>query len=344
MKNHLNTLFVTTQKSYLAKEGEAVLVRVERETKLRVPLHNLGGIVCFGHVGLSPPLMALCGQRGVAISLLTESGQFLARIDGFTSGNVLLRREQYRRADSEQASAAVARAVVAAKIANCRSVLLRAMRDYPDNPAISTVAAAAQRMALGMGDLQSPDLSLDHVRGLEGEAANAYFGVFDHLITAQKESFAFRGRSRRPPLDNVNALLSFLYAMLGHDARAACEASGLDPQVGFLHRDRPGRAGLALDLMEELRPYLVDRLALSLINRKQVSGDGFVTSESGAVTMTDATRKAVLVAYQKRKQEEVMHPFLGERVTVGLIVHLQARLLARHIRGDLDAYPPFIWK
>lgn len=205
-------------------------------------------------------------------------------------------------------------------------------------------------MALGLEDIQrepgDPDrtLSLDSVRGLEGEAANAYFGCFDHLIIAQKEGFAFKTRSRRPPLDAVNALLSFLYAMLGHDARAACEAAGLDSQVGFLHRDRPGRPGLALDLMEELRPFLADRLALSLINRKQIPASGFTTTESGAVRMDDSTRKAVLVAYQKRKQEEIIHPFLGEKVTVGLIIHLQARLLARHLRGDLDAYPAFVWK
>jgi CRISPR-associated protein Cas1 len=355
MKHHLNTLFITTQGSYLAKEGEAVLVRVEKVTKLRVPIHNLGGIVCFGRVGLSPSLMGLCGERGVAITLLGETGQFRARINGFTPGNVLLRREQYRRADDPAASAAIARSIVSAKVANARSVLLRSVRDYPEAEGRPTVEAAAARMALVLEDLQRQAVTsagaagvataaLDSVRGLEGEAANAYFGAFDHLITSQKEGFAFRTRSRRPPLDAVNALLSFLYAMLGHDLRAACEAAGLDSQVGFLHRDRPGRPGLALDLMEEFRPYLADRLALSLINRRQVSPGGFTTTESGAVRMDDATRKAVLTAYQKRKQEEVVHPFLGEKVSVGLVPHLQARLFARHLRGDLDAYPAFVWK
>lgn len=346
MKSHLNTLFVTTQEAYLAKEGEAVLVRVERQTKLRVPVHTLGGIVCFGRVGVSPSLMGLCAERGVAISMLSEHGSFRAKIDGFTSGNVLLRREQYRRADSPDHSAKIAKAVVAAKVANGRSVLLRCARDYPDCPGRGELEAAARRMALVLQDLQQEGegLPLDRVRGLEGEAGNAYFGCFDHLITCQKDGFCFRSRNRRPPLDAPNALLSFLYALLGHDARSACEAVGLDPQVGFLHRDRPGRAGLALDLMEEFRPFLADRLALSLINRKQVSPSGFVTTESGAVRMDDATRKAVLVAYQKRKQEEVLHPYLGEKVSVGLLVHLQARLLARHLRGDLDAYPPFVWK
>jgi CRISPR-associated protein Cas1 len=372
MKHHLNTLFIQTQGTYLAREGEAVLVKVEREVKLRVPVHNLGGIVCFGRVGLSPSLMGLCGERGVAISMLSESGMFRARINGFTSGNVLLRRQQYRLTDDPAASAAIARAVVSAKVANGRSVLLRTMRDNADLPQMPLLDAAARRMAMALEQLQPPlpaqaaaALSLDTIRGLEGEAANTYFGVFDHLIVAQKPQapdaseprvvapdqqveapagFAFRIRSRRPPLDAVNAVLSFLYAMLGHDARSACECVGLDPQVGFLHRDRPGRAGLALDLMEEFRPYLADRLALSMINRRQVSPAGFTTTESGAVSMDEATRKGVISAYQKRKQEQVIHPYLGEKVSVGLLIHLQARLLARHVRGELDAYPAFIWK
>ena len=344
MTHHLNTLFITTQGSYLAREGEALLVRVEKKTKLRVPIHTLGGVVCFGRVGISPSLMGLCGERGVAISMLSFNGRFLARVNGFTSGNVLLRREQYRRADSPEGSAAIARAIITAKVANSRSVLLRSLRDYPDAPGSSFVRSAAERMGLSLQDLSREGQILDSLRGLEGEAANAYFGCFDHLITNQKESFAFRGRSRRPPLDNVNALLSFLYAMLAHDARAACEAAGLDAAVGFLHRDRPGRPGLALDLMEEFRPYIADRLALSLINRKQVGPAGFTTAEGGAVNMDDATRKAVLVAYQKRKQEQVIHPFLGEKVSVGLLIHLQARLMARHLRNDMPAYVPFVWK
>lgn len=363
MKHHLNTLFITTQGSYLAKEGEAVLVRVEKQTRLRVPIHTLGGIVCFGRIGVSPSLMGLCGERGVAITFLTEWGAFRARVSGFTPGNVLLRREQYRRADQDGASTMIARGIVAAKLANCRSVLLRNARDYPSAHGRTDVEAAANRLANGIEDVRRCD-GLDRLRGLEGEAANGYFGVFNCLITApggngrestdpaaaepnraaESDRFVFRGRSRRPPLDNVNALLSFLYAMLGHDARAACECAGLDPAVGFLHRDRPGRPGLALDLMEEFRPFLADRLALSLINRRQVRPEGFKTSESGAVQMDDGTRKAVLVAYQKRKQEEVLHPFLNEKTTVGLLVHLQARLLARHLRGDLDAYPAFVWR
>ncbi len=343
MKRHLNTLFVTTQGSYLSKEGQAVLVKVEKETKLRVPLHTLGGIVCFGQVGCSPYLLGMCAEAGVAISFLTEHGRFLARVHGFTPGNVLLRREQYRRADELRASADVARPIILAKIANSRSVLLRALRDHRDKGDGAAVQNAVVHLDRCLSDAQNT-ADLDTLRGVEGEAARVYFGVFDHLVTAQKEDFAFRERSRRPPLDNVNSLLSFLYALLAHDARAACEAAGLDPAVGFLHRDRPGRPGLALDLMEEFRAFLADRLALSLINRRQVQGSGFKAAASGGIQMDEATRKTVLVAYQKRKQEEIQHPFLGEKTTVGLLLHLQARLLARYLRGDLDGYPPFIWR
>jgi CRISPR-associated protein Cas1 len=343
MKRHLNTLFVTTQGAYLRKEGEAVVVKADGEVKLRVPLHMLGGIVCFGQIGCSPYLMGLCGERGVAISFLTRRGRFLARVHGFTPGNVLLRREQYRRADDLAASADIARAVILGKIANSRAVLLRAARDHAAKGDAEALKTAAVHLDRCLSDALRAAV-LDALRGVEGEAARVYFGVFDHLITAQKTAFSFRERSRRPPMDNINAVLSFLYAMLTHDARAACEAAGLDPAVGFLHRDRPGRPGLALDLMEEFRAFFADRLALSLINRRQIQGSGFKKAETGGIRMDDATRKTVLVAFQKRKQEEVRHPFIGEKTTVGLLIHLQARLLARFLRGDLDAYPPFLWK
>lgn len=343
MKQHLNTLFVTTEGAYLAKEGQAILVRVEKETKLRVPMHHLGGVVCFGRVGASPSLMSACAEAGVAISFLTPHGRFLARVSGFTPGNVLLRRQQYRAADDEPKCLAIARPMVAAKVANARSVILRCQRDYPDNATAADLDNAATRLARSIEDAQKAE-TLDALRGIEGDAAGDYFNVFNHLVRAQQGDFVFRSRSRRPPLDNVNALLSFLYAMLAHDARSACEAAGLDPAVGFLHRDRPGRPGLALDLMEEFRSFLADRLALSLINRRQISPGGFTTTETGAVRMDDATRKTVITAYQKRKQETIRHPFIDEPTTIGLLVHLQARLLARHLRGDLDAYPPFIWR
>ena len=343
MKQHLNTLFVTTQGAYLSQYGEAVQVKVEDETRLQLPLHTLGGIVCFGRVNMSPWLMHKCAELGVAISFLSEQGKFLARVLGFTPGNVLLRREQYRRADADATSAAIARNVVAAKIANSRTVLLRSVRDYPEAEGRGAMESAAARLAYTLQQVQVAE-NLDLIRGIEGESANTYFSVFGHLITAQRDGFGFTGRNRRPPLDPVNALLSFLYAMLGHDARAACEATGLDSQVGFLHRDRPGRPGLALDLIEEFRPFVADRLALTLINRQQVRPAGFRKTESGGVEMDDATRKTLLTAYQKRKQETIMHPFLGEETTVGLLIHLQARLLARYLRGDLDAYPAFVWK
>jgi CRISP-associated protein Cas1 len=340
MKHLLNTLYITTQGAYLSKDGETVLVRVEQENRLRVPLHTLSGIVCFGQVSCSPPLMGFCAEKDVALSFLTEHGKFLARVQGPVNGNVLLRREQYRRADDEAGSATIARAAVQAKIANCRTVLLRGMREHGGN---AEVEDAISRLARNIELLEMAE-SVDGVRGIEGDGARTYFSVFDHLVTTAKEHFFFRERSRRPPLDNVNALLSFLYTLLVHDIVGALETVGLDPAVGFLHRDRPGRAGLALDLMEELRPVLADRLALSLINRRQVHEDGFQTMEAGGVVMDDATRREVLLAWQKRKQEEIQHPFLGERVPFGLVPYTQALLLARHLRGDLDAYPAFFWR
>ncbi len=343
MKRHLNTLYVTTQGAYLGKDGDAVAVRADGEVRFRVPIHNLGSIMCFGQVSCSPFLMGLCGERGVGLSFLTENGRFLARVHGPISGNVLLRREQYRRGDDEAASAAIARSIIAAKVANSRSVLLRSLRDRADGLGAEAVRRAASDLGHCLRDMGAAT-SLNVLRGIEGNAARIYFAVFDHLIVQQKDSFSFSQRSRRPPLDNMNALLSFVYTLVRHDIESALEAVGLDPCVGFLHRDRPGRPGLALDLMEELRPYLADRLALSLVNLRQVQPEGFSRMESGGVTMDEATRKAVIVAYQKRKQDEVLHPFLGERTTLGLVVHLQALLLARHLRGDLDAYPPFVAK
>lgn len=343
MKQLLNTLYVTTQGAYLGQDGETVAVRVEKETRLRVPVHTLSSIVCFGQVSCSPFLMGMCSEKGVAVAFLTEHGRFLARVHGPVSGNVLLRREQYRWADTEERAAAVARAVVLGKIANCRTVLLRAAREKGDGEHSGDLEFAALRLARLLETVEKT-AGLDEIRGHEGDAARVYFGVLDQLITASKEDFFFRGRSRRPPLDNMNALLSFVYTLLTHDVTAALEAVGLDPAVGYLHRDRPGRPGLGLDLVEELRPVLADRLALSLVNRRQVQASGFRRSESGGVVMDDATRKEVLVAYQKRKQEEIVHPFLQERAPFGLVPHLQATLLARFIRGDVDGYPCFLWK
>jgi len=343
MKKHLNTLFVTTQGAYLAKEGETVLVRVEKENRLRVPIHTLGGIVCFGNITCSPFLMGFCAERDVAVSFLTENGRFLARVQGPVSGNVLLRREQYRQADDPNASADIARSVLIGKLANSRTVLQRALRDHADKVDADEIRMASKKIGNSLKRLESNE-SLNVLRGIEGEAAHTYFSVFDHLIISQKRDFIFRERNRRPPLDHVNCLLSFLYTLLLHDVRSALESVGLDSAVGFLHRDRPGRPGLALDVMEEFRPFLADRLTLSLINLNQVQNKGFNRMESGAVLMDDETRKTVLVAYQKRKQDEIFHPFIEEKVTIGLLFHIQALLFARFLRGDLDGYPPFIWK
>ncbi len=343
-KRLLNTLYVTTQGAYLRKEGETVVVEVERETRLRLPLLNLGGIVCFGNVLCSPFLLGACAEAGVAVSFLTENGRHLADVVGAPSGNVLLRRTQYRRADDPSASAALARAFVAGKLANTRHALRRAAREAsPDDaPALDDAADAVGHR---LRALAAPALTTDAIRGLEGEAASRYFEVFPRLIAPERRGdFPFGDRNRRPPLDRVNALLSYLYTLLRFDAAGALAAHGLDPAVGFLHRDRPGREGLALDLMEEFRAPLADRLALTLINRQQIRATHFRTSETGAVLLSDEGRKEVLTAWQKRKQDELEHGFLEEKLPIGLLLHGQALLLARHLRGDLDAYPPFEWR
>jgi CRISPR-associated protein Cas1 len=337
MRHILNTLYVTTPETYLAKEGECVCLKREGCVVARLPVHTLGGLVLFGPVSFSPFLLAHCAENGVAVTWLTENGRFLASMHGPVSGNVLLRRRQYRQADDQAGAASLAAAMTTGKIYNCRTILRRAARDNP-RPELDE---ACQRLTFSLQRLANQQ-SLDQVRGLEGEAAQVYFSVFQHLIVSDEESFAFSGRNRRPPLDAVNCLLSFLYTLLVHDIRSALEGVGLDPAVGFLHRDRPGRPSLALDLMEEFRPYLADRLALTMINRGQLKGRHFVKSESGAVSLTDEGRKELLKTWQERKKDEIEHPFLGERLPVGLLWHTQARLLARHLRGDLDAYPPFV--
>lgn len=343
MKKHLNTLFVTTEGAYLKKDGQAVVVSIEKQNRLRLPLHNLDGIVCMGNIMCSPSLMAACAKAGVTISFLTPYGGFQAAVTGFTSGNVLLRRTQYREADNPESTLKIASQFVAAKIANSRSVLLRAARDTKDPSNREQLKSTARRMSFDVTSARNAK-SLDSLRGTEGESANTYFSVFTCMMSGHVEGFEFKHRSRRPPLDRINALMSFLYSMLTHDARSACEATGLDAAVGFLHRDRPGRPSLALDLIEEFRAFIADRLVLSLLNRKQIQAKDFEVTESGAVLLKDKPRKEVLSAYQKRKQDVITHPFLNEKSTIGLLVHLQARLLARYLRGDIDAYPPFIWR
>jgi CRISP-associated protein Cas1 len=343
MKKYLNTLFVTTQGAYLSKEGQAVVVKIEKKVALRLPIHTITGIVCFGTVSCSPYLMALCAENDVSISFLTAYGRFLATVKGAVTGNVLLRREQFRMADNKKICASIAGSILTGKLANSRSVLERAMRDHKKKVDEVNLGKVSDRLLQYIRkELQGDDLN--RLRGIEGDAAHQYFSVFNELILAQKNAFVFVCRNRRPPLDNVNCLLSFLYTLLTHDVRSALESVGLDPAVGFLHKDRPGRPGLALDIMEEFRPFLADRLVLSLINLRQINPEGFITKESGAVHMDDEVRKIVLTAYQKRKQESLMHPFIGEKVEIGNLFFIQALLLARYIRGDIDGYPPFIWK
>jgi CRISPR-associated protein Cas1 len=287
--------------------------------------------------------MGFCAEKDVTISFLSEYGKFLAMVKGPVSGNVLLRRKQFRMADKPDVSAQVAGFVLTGKISNCRTVLERSLRDHSEKMDGDSVKKVSRRLAMYIQKELQKD-NLDTLRGIEGDAAHQYFSVFDELIFQQQEAFAFSGRNRRPPTDRINCLLSFVYTLLVHDVRSALESVGLDPAVGFLHRDRPGRPGLALDMMEEFRPFLADRLVLSMINRGQVKPEGFTIKESGAVHMDDDTRKTVLTTYQKRKQESLVHPFLNEKIQIGTLFFIQALLLARFIRGDLDGYPPFIWK
>ncbi|HQH25248.1 MAG TPA: type I-C CRISPR-associated endonuclease Cas1c [Bacteroidales bacterium] len=343
MRKLLNTLFVTTPESYLSKDGQNVVVSVKSEEKFRIPIHNIEGIVCFGYMGASPALVSLCAEHHVGLSFASESGWFLGRFTGRVNGNVLLRRKQYRMADNEDESLRIAKIIVSGKLANCRNVLKRAIRDHSE---VVNITAMEEVVSLLNKNLRSVRMTINpnELRGYEGDGATLYFSVFDQMILHQKEHFFFRKRSRRPPLDNVNALLSFVYVLLMHEITTALEAVGLDPYVGFLHRDRPGRQSFALDLMEEFRPYLADRLVLSLINRKQVNHSGFINREPSGVLMTDNTRKEVIQAWQKRKQETIVHPFLNEKIQIGLLPYAQALLFARFLRGDLENYPVFIMK
>jgi CRISPR-associated protein Cas1 len=346
MRRLLNTIYVMSEDAWLRKDGANLVVEVDGAEHGRAPLHMLEGIVSFSRPGASPALLAACAAAGITLSHLDPNGRFLARVEGPRTGNVLLRRAQYRVADDPARALPIVRGIVAAKAANQRTVIRRALRDHGDTmreEEKETLGIAERRLS-DIARRTLPAAEIDVLRGLEGEAASVYFDCFPSLLRVNDDDFAFRGRSRRPPLDRVNALLSFLYALLGHDCRSALEAYGLDPQVGLLHADRPGRASLALDLMEELRPVLADRLVLTLINRRQLAADAFVVEEAGAVRLTDEARKSVLVAWQERKRDELRHPFFDETIPLGLVAHAQAQLLARTLRGDLDGYPAFIWK
>ena len=343
MRKLLNTLYVTSPDTYLSLDGENIVVLKGNTEALRLPLHNLEGIVAFGYTGASPALMGACARKGIELSFMTQSGKFLARIVGENRGNVTLRKVQYRFSDSEERSIRIARNFIIGKVFNARWVIERATRDYPLRLDIEKLKRVSQFMARTLESISTCEC-LEQLRGFEGESSSQYFRIFDDLILHQKDQFFFKGRNKRPPLDNVNAMLSFVYTLLAHDTAGALETVGLDAYVGFLHRDRPGRISLALDLMEEFRPVYADRFVISLINKRIVSGSGFIKKENGAVIMSDDTRKTILSSWQSRKQETITHPFLNEKVEWGLVPYVQAMLLARYIRGDLDEYPPFLWK
>lgn len=339
----LNTLYVTLPESRLRLDNDTLRVEVEQDTRLRVPLHHLQGVVCFGHVGVSVPLMHRLAESGIALVLLDANGRFKARLEGEVSGNVLLRQAQHRLVHEASSTLAIARSIVAGKLKNQRHVLLRGAREAKQPVDEATLSRAAQDLGASLRAL--PDCAtLDQLRGIEGEAARTYFSAMNHLIRPEmRQSFFMDGRNRRPPRDRMNALLSFLYSMWMNDCRSACEAAGLDPQIGFLHAVRPGRAALALDLVEEFRP-LADRLALTLINRGQVTPKDFAEREGGAVLLEGDARKAVVVAFQERKQEELTHALLAQPIPLGLAPLTQARLLARRIRGETEEYLPFAMK
>jgi CRISPR-associated protein Cas1 len=340
MKKIGNALYITNPEAHLALEGDAIVISVEEKPKTKLPLINIDSIVCFTYVGVSPSLMGACVERQISLTFLTPNGRFLANVGGSIRGNVLLRKHQFVVANSDSLSLAIAKNVVLAKIYNQRKVIERTIRDHSlvvnveKLTHVSTMVKDSLKVA-------KEATSAEELIAIEGFVAKNYFSCFDEMTLQQKPEFYMEGRTRRPPLDRMNALLSFLYVLLTNETKSALEGVGLDPFFGFLHKDRPGRPSLALDMMEEFRPLLCDRLALNLVNRRQINSSGFLIKETGAVLMDDDTRKKVLVAWQDRKKQEIVHPFLKEKVPYGLLPHVQSLLLSRHLRGDLDAYPPF---
>jgi CRISPR-associated protein Cas1 len=343
MKKLLNTLYVTSPDAYIGRDGDNVVVKIGDDQKTtRMPIHLLESIICFGYAGASPSLMQLCCDKGVSLSFFTEHGKFMGRVYGPISGNILLRKKQFIWATDEMISLRLAKRFILAKLLNTRSVLRRALRDHPSVHQDGSVEKVMMQVSSLIKQIDRTT-NADELRGIEGLSAQRYFGVLSYMILSQKKDFLMRGRTRRPPMDRMNALLSFLYTLLTHDMVGALESVGLDPQAGFLHQARPGRPSLALDMIEELRLHMADRLAITLVNRQQVKASDFIITEAGAVTMTDKNRKEILLAWQKRKKEEIIHPFLKEKIQIGLIPYVQAMLMARHIRGDIEDYPPFIW-
>lgn len=343
MKKLLNTLYVTSEDSYLSLDGENVVISDHGCEIGRLPLHNLEGIVSFGYRGTSPALMGACAERNISLCYMSPQGKFLARVSGRVKGNVILREQQYRSFLDDGQSLDIAKNCILGKIHNARWVLERATRDHSLQVDVEKLKASSENLKNSLNYVRNCQ-SKEQLRGFEGEAAQVYFGVFNELILQQKKDFFFHGRNKRPPLDHVNALLSFVYTLLTNTITSALETVGLDPYVGCLHTERPGRVSLSLDLIEELRPVFADRFVLSLINKKMITKKGFKKKENGAVLMDDETRKIVLVEWQNKKKETLTHPFLKEKVEWGMVPYVQAMLLARYLRGDLDAYPPFLWK
>lgn len=343
MRKLLNTLFITNEQAYLSLEGETVCVEIQNKKVGQFPLHTLENIVCFSYNGASPAFMGACAKREINLAFFNPFGKFLCRVTGESRGNVLLRKEQYRRSDDESTSCMIARNFILGKVFNCRWSIDRTLRDHELRVDTQRCRKAIQFLTSVLDKIKTEE-DLDTLRGLEGEAATIYFGIYDELILNQKEDFYFHGRNKRPPQDFMNAMLSFGYTLLANDCAGALEGVGLDSYVGFMHRDRPGRKSLAFDLMEELRPILVDRFVLTLVNNRQIRSEHFTITESGAVKFTDEGKKKFLTAWQEHKKEQLTHPYLNEKICWGLVPHVQSLLLARYLRKDIDGYPPFLWK
>ena len=343
MRKLLNTLFITSEQAYLTLDGETACVEIQKQKIGQFPLHTLESIVSFSFNGATPAFMGACAKKGINLVFFSPFGRFLCRVSGESRGNVLLRKQQYRISDNERLSCIAARNFILGKVFNCRWSIDRTLRDHELR--IDTVRCknAIHFLTLAMDKIKTEE-NLDTLRGIEGEAASVYFRVFDELILNQKEDFYFNGRNKRPPQDFINAMLSFGYTLLANDCAGALEGVGLDSYVGFMHRDRPGRKSLSFDLMEELRPVLVERFVLTLVNNRQIRKEHFVISESGGIEFTDEGRKKFITSWQEHKKEQIKHPYLDEKICWGLVPHVQSLLLARYIRGDIDGYPPFLWK
>ena len=343
MRKLLNTLYLTSENAFLSLEGETVCVEINKQKAGQFPLHTLESIICFTYNGATPAFMGACAKRGINLAFFNPFGRFLCRVAGENQGNVLLRKQQYRISDCKEESCRIAKNFILGKVFNCRWSISRTLRDHALRVDEDRCKKAARFLTENMEKIKQ-ETDLDSLRGIEGECASIYFGIFDEMILNQKDVFYFHGRNKRPPLDKVNAMLSFGYALLANDCAGALEGAGLDSYIGFMHRDRPGRKSLALDLMEEMRAVLVDRFVVTLINNRQIRNEHFQILESGAIEFTEEGKKKFISAWQEHKREQITHPYLQEKVCWGLVPHIQALLLARYLRGDLDGYPPFLWK